>query len=177
MSATQTNYADMVKDIQSAIKSDINTVNKWQTVGNEVSGFFGSESALLEVKAQFIADAIIPALNKTHQEALAKDLPRKGSKEYNEHASTNANYVELWKDANDAKKDARATAHTYFNRIVSYAFPKEPSESEGSTVSDTTKDIELLNGLIKRLEKAESRPYDLAQVINNLKVTLALIHE
>ena len=39
------------------------------------------------------------------------------------------------------------------------------------------KDIELLNTFIKRLEKAEARPYDLAQVINNLKVTLALIHE
>ena len=112
-------------------------------------------------------------------EALKKELPRKNSKEYNEAVKGDSSYPDKWDSANRAKKDARSVAHTYFDRIVKYAFPKakEESEAEGSAVSDTTKDIEQLNTLIKRLEKAESRPYDLAQVINNLKVTLALIHE
>ena len=79
---------------------------------------------------------------------------------------------------NQAKKDARSTLGVYYKRVIKYAFPTEAEESEDKPeVSDVTKDIELINALIKRLEKAESRPYDLAQVINNLKVTQALIHE
>lgn len=168
-------YSQLTKDIIATIKADSSTANKWQNVGSEVRSFYGSELALNEVKAQFIADAIIPALDKKHGEALAKDLPRKGSKEYNELTDSNK---ALWADANQAKKDARSVADTYFKRIVKYAFPTEKVEGEDAPkVSDTTKDIELLNNLIKRLEKAESRPYDIAQVINNLKVTLALVHE
>ena len=167
------NYSQLTKDIIATIKADTNTANKWLNVGSEVRAFYGSELALNEVKAQFIADAIIPALDKKHGEALAKDLPRKGSKEFNELTDSNK---ALWADANQAKKDARSVADTYFKRIVKYAFPTEKVESEDAPkASDTTKDIELLNNLIKRLEKAESRPYDIAQVINNLKVTLALI--
>jgi hypothetical protein len=40
-----------------------------------------TERTLESVKAQFIADAILPAIDKKHAQALAVDLPRKGSKE------------------------------------------------------------------------------------------------
>ena len=55
-------YTEMTKAVNDAVKGDINSVNKWQTAGNTVREFFGTESALTEVKAQFIADAIIPAI-------------------------------------------------------------------------------------------------------------------
>ena len=169
------NYTDMIKDIQATIKSDINAVNKWQNAGSEVRAFYGSETALNEVKAQFIADAIIPALDKKHGDALAKDLPRKGSKEYNDLAGNNPKYVDLWTSANQAKKDARAVAHTYFSRIVSYAFPKEKVQAEPRTLK--TRLNEELSALIKACEKAEGAEFDLVAVIAKLNETLTVVNK
>jgi hypothetical protein len=56
---------------------------------------------LESVKAQFIADAILPAMDKKHAQALAVDLPRKGSKDYNELSQANQ---AKWETANQAKK-------------------------------------------------------------------------
>jgi hypothetical protein len=170
-----TNYADLIQLVKTALKDSDKAESTLKKMGKNVAEFYGSESALNEVKAQFMADAILPVIDKRHAEALAKDIPRKGSKEYNALGESG---LALWESVNQAKKDARSTIGVYFKRVISYAFPSEKTEGEEKAqVSDVTKDIELLNGLIKRLEKAESRPYDLAQVINNLKVTLALIHE
>ena len=79
MTNETTNYSAMTKAVTEAVKVDINTVNKWQVAGQTVREFYGTESALTEVKAQFITDAIIPALSKIHMLALSRDLPRKGS--------------------------------------------------------------------------------------------------
>ena len=173
MSAT--NYADLINLVKKALKKSDESESTLQTMGKEVLAFYGSESALNEVKAQFCADAILPILKPKHAEALGKDIPRKGSKEFN---ALDQSGLDLWESVNQAKKDARSTLGVYFKRVIKYAFPAEVEESEDKPeVSEVTKDIELLNALIKRLEKAEGRPYDLAQVINNLKVTQALIHE
>jgi hypothetical protein len=169
-----TQYADLIKLVKKSLVSADNAESSLQTMGKEVALFYGSESALNEVKAQFMADAILPIIKPKHAEALNKDIPRKGSKEFN---ALDVSGLALWESVNQAKKDARSTLNTYFKRVIKYAFPSENEAEEKAQVSDVTKDIELLNGLIKRLEKAEGRPYDLAQVINNLKVTLALIHE
>lgn len=172
MSAT--NYQDLIKLVKKSLVSADNAESALQNMGNEVKAFYGSESALNEVKAQFMADAILPILKPKHAEALAKDIPRKGSKEFN---ALDSSGLALWETVNQAKKDARSTLGVYYKRVIKYAFPSEEQAEDKPAVSDVTKDIELLNNLIKRLEKAEERPYDLAQVINNLKVTLALVHE
>ena len=169
-----TNYQDLISLVKSALKDSDKAQSSLQKMGSKVAEFYGSESALNEVKAQFCADAILPLIDKRHAEALAKDIPRKGSKEYNAYDQS---ALALWESVNQAKKDARSTIGVYYKRVIKYAFPAEESEEEKPSVSDVTKDIELLNAFIKRLEKAEARPYDLAQVINNCKVTLALIHE
>ena len=167
-------YSKMVSDVQTAIKSDINSVNKWQNVGGEVKSFYGSELALNEVKAQFIADAIIPALDKKYSDALNKDLPRKGSKEYNELA-TSSGYADKWASANQAKKDARAVAHTYFARIVSYAFPKEKVQAEPRTLK--TRINEEVTALIKACEKAEGAEFDLLAVIAKFNEVLTAVNK
>ena len=169
------NYSEMVKDIQATIKSDINAVNKWQNVGSEVRAFYGSETALNEVKAQFIADAIIPALDKKHSDALAKDLPRKGSKEFNEKAESDKGYADKWSSANQAKKDARAVAHTYFSRIVSYAFPKEKQQAEPRTLK--TRINEEVTALIKACEKSEGAEFDLLAVIAKFNEVLSAVNK
>ena len=57
-------YQVTVKSVIEAVKNELTGVNKWQTAGSNVREFYGSETALQEVKAQFIADAILPALDK-----------------------------------------------------------------------------------------------------------------
>ena len=159
----------MTKAVTEAVKGDINTVNKWQTAGTTVREFFGTESALTEVKAQFITDAILPAMNKLHMLALTRELPRKGSADY--VAFVGANGVDQWERMNQAKKDARATAHTMFTRVVSYAFPKDRKESTPTTTK--TKLIELINDAIKKAQKDEAPDYDATALIAQLQAALA----
>lgn len=167
---TTTNYSAVIAGVRLAVKNDINTGNKWQTAGDLVRGFYGTEVALTEVKAQFIADAIIPEMDKRHAQALAKTLPRKGSSEYVEFIG--AHGVQFWEDANQAKKDARASSHTMFSRVVSYAFPKVKSELVATPTK--TKIIELINDAIKKAQKDETPDYDVATLIAQLQAALAI---
>jgi hypothetical protein len=167
-----TSYTDMTSAVTSAIKSTLTTDNKWQTVGQAVRDFFGTETALTEVKAQFLADAIIPALKPEHQKALALELCRKGSTEFN---AFDAGQKAKWETANDAKKDARAIAHTMFTRVVRYAFPAEKKE-RAPTALKTRLQLELAS-LIKACEKSEGEDFDVAGTINNLRATLAFINK
>jgi hypothetical protein len=164
------NYQAMTKAVTEAIKGEINTVNKWKTAGAQVREFFGTESALNEVKAQFIADAIIPAMDKKHAAVLNTELPRKGSKEYN---ALNTENKALWDAMNQAKKDARSTAHTMFSRVIGYAFPKEKAESEPKSLE--TKLVNLINDAIGKIEKAENAEFDAVNALVHLRATLAII--
>ena len=163
-------YEILVKNVIDAIRNDINTVNKWQIVGSGAREFFGSEAALLEIKAQFIADAVLPALDKKHAAALAIELPRKGSKEYN---ALDAAGVEKWKVQNQAKKDARSTADTMFARVVKYAFPTEKTETETETKTTKTKIVNLINDAIGKAEKDTAPDYDAVVLIQQLRAALA----
>lgn len=163
-------YETLTKNVIDAVRNDINTVNKWQVAGASVREFYGTETALTEVKAQFIADAIIPALDKKHAAALAVELPRKGSKEYN---ALDAAGIEKWKVQYQAKKDARSTADTMFARVVKYAFPAEKVESETETKTTKTKIVNLINDAIGKAEKDTAPDYDAVVLIQQLRAALA----
>lgn len=160
MSAT--NYSEVLVSVKSAIKADSEVGNKWVKAGEMVAGFFPNQKALEEVKAQFIADGILPALDKKHSEALGKDLPRKGSKEYIENTQKDSGYADKWEVANQAKKDARATCDTYFKRVVKYAFP--PEKKEGTKKSF----IEKISALIEEGGKIKECDFDLVKVMGFL---------
>ena len=168
------NYSDMTKAVIDAIKGDQNAQHKWKAAGEQVVKYYGTEAALVETKAQFIADSILPALDKKHAAALAVNLPRKGSKEYN---ALDANGVERWKLQNQAKKDARSTADTYFARVVKYAFPTEKSESDQSESAKTqeTKILEAINAQIGKIEKGESLNFDVVTALNLLRQAVTVI--
>ena len=165
-------YTTVIKSVTEAVRGDINTVNKWQTAGNATREFYGTETAINEVKAQFIADAIIPALDKRHAAALAKDLPRKGSADY--VAFVGAHGADMWETANQAKKDARATAHTMFARVVKYAFPAEKAETTPRDLK--TRLNEELAALIKACQKAEAPAFDVGATIAALESALSVIN-
>lgn len=164
-------YSQAVNDTRKAVNKSISSEGQWKTAGESNRKHFGSEIAMREIKAQFIADAIVPELDKKHQAALSKELPRKGSSDY--VAFIGAHGAQAWETANDAKKTARSTADIYFNRVVAYAFPKEKGEKK---ITETkTKIVELINDAIKKVQKDESPDYDVASILNHLNNALAIV--
>lgn len=155
-------YTEVVTATKTAIKADSEVGNKWVKAGESVSSYFTTQKALEEVKAQFIADAILPALDKKHSEALGKDLPRKGSKEFIEHTQKDSGYADKWELANQAKKDARATCDTYFKRVLKYAFPPEKKESNKKSF------VEKITALIEEGGKIKECDFDLVKVMGFL---------
>lgn len=168
---SQVNYSDVTKAVALAVSADITTKGKWQSAGHAVAGFYASPEALEAVKAQFIADAIMPGLDKKHAAALAVDLPRKGSKEFNELSDVNK---AKWDAANQAKKDARAIAHTMFSRIVSYAWPKEKAEPSAPK-SLETRLLEALADCAGKIEKAENPSFDPVAALKGIREAMAAI--
>lgn len=155
-------YNEVIIATKTAIKADSEVGNKWVKAGESVSSYFTTQKALEEVKAQFIADAILPAIDKRHSHALSVDLPRKGSKEFNEKCSNDAGYLDKWEMANQAKKDARATCDTYFKRVVKYAFPPEKKESVKKSF------VEKITALIEEGGKIKECDFDLVKVMGFL---------
>jgi len=173
MTNETTSYSAVTKAVTEAVRNDINTVNKWQTAGDIVRGFYGTEGALNEVKAQFIADAILPAIDKRHVAALNKELPRKGSSEY--VAFIGAHGVQAWDSAYSAKKDARATAHTMFTRVAKYAWPTEKAETTPRDLK--TRLNEEIAALVKACQKAEGATFDVNMTIAALNGALTIINK
>lgn len=170
MDANYTKVCDTTRD---AIKTDTTSRAKWASAGSAVQAFFVTADALKAVKPQFIADAIIPAMDKRHRDALDVALPRKGSKEHEEYVA--ANGAEKWEAANQAKKDARAISHTYFARVMQYAFPPEKSEP---TVRDLkTRINQEIAALVNACQKAESAPFDVAKVIAALENVQTVVNK
>jgi hypothetical protein len=155
------NFVSMIDAVRKAVSGDILTVNKWEKAGEEVALVYPTAQSLDEVKAQFIADCIIPALPNTHSVALAKDLPRKGSKEHNELVAKDSTYMAKWESANQAKKDARSIAGTYYNRVKSYAFPEKKTTEKKDFLAK-------ISALIKEGGKITEVNYDLVKVMGFL---------
>jgi len=168
--AIKGSYQEAVKTTTAAVSGALSAEDKWHSAGLAVRDFFGTEASIQEVKAQFTADAIIPALKKKHAEALAIDLPRKNSKEYN---ALDASGVARWQAVDEAKKKARATAATMFNRIVGYAFPKEKAVGETKTLK--TRLVKTLSTAIGDIEKAENPDFDAVQALAHLRAAVAVI--
>ena len=166
---SQVNYTDVVKSVTIAVSADLGSANKWATAGRDVCGFFAGPDALEAVKAQFIADAIMPGIDKKHAAALAVDLPRKGSKEFNELSDVNK---AKWEAANQAKKDARAIAHTMFSRVKSYAWPTEKVRSPKSL---ETRLLEALADCAGKIEKAENPSFDPVAALKGIREAMAAI--
>ena len=168
---TTGSYSDAVSDTRKAVNKDKSSETQWKTAGESNRKHFGSEIAMREIKAQFIADAIVPELDKKHQDALRRELPRKGSADY--VAFVGAHGAQAWETANQAKKDARSIADVYFNRVVGYAFPKPKAEKK---VTETkTKLVELINDAIKKAQKDEAPDYDVSTLLAHLNNALAIV--
>ena len=80
-----------------------------------------------------------------------------------------------WETANQAKKDARATAHTMYARVLKYAFPKEKVQAVPRDLK--TRFNEDIAALVKACEKAEDAPFDVIKVKAALENVLSLVNK
>jgi len=164
-------YQSIVQATIETIKLHGKVEGKWKSTGASVAAFFKTKEAFTEVKAQYIADAVIPGIDKKHGDALAKELPRKKSKEYNELDATG---IEAWEKATKAKAVARSVADTMFARVLSYAFPEEKEPQQTEKATPETLDAELITKYIKGTEKG-TRAYDIVKAQKLAKELLAVI--
>ena len=170
-----TEYSAVCAAVQSAIAGDASAETKWQKVAAIVPAFYGTAEALIEGKAQFVADAIAPALPKRHAQAIAVELPRKNSKEY---AALDEAGRARWQAATEAKADARATYETTFKRVLAKAFP--PVKGEGDEGNEGTKTLETklakaIADCISKIEKAEAPAFDAPTALAGLRAALAAV--
>jgi hypothetical protein len=167
------NFEVLKQAVASAISSDVQLKGKWQNAGSLAALYYGDESTLLNAKAQFIVDAIIPALGKSAVAAMAANLPRKGTPAAVAYNETHG--LGMLEVADKAKRDVRATAHTYFNRIVGYAFPKDAVVAEPRDLK--TRMNEEITALIKALQKAEDASFDVLTVIKHLTAAQTTVNK
>lgn len=164
--------AKLAKSVLAAVSGDIKLGNTWQQVGHDAREVYTTQAALEEAKAFFLASYIIPAMPDATK-ILAVVMPRKGSPEYLEKCAKDPVYKDQHRAADDAKKSIRAMAHTYFNRIVRYAFPTEKGPAEPRSLR--TRIQEEVAALIKACEKAESAEFDVGKVIASFDDVLATV--
>lgn len=176
-------YTECVAATKAAVQADASAGAKYKKAGLAVALVFPSREAFEAIKAQFCADAIIPALSQDLRNALNQKLPRKGSPEADAFEGLDAAKARL--------KSARDTVSVYFGRVASYAFPKPKvdkadkaakaqPEGEGDAADkvgdDTDADIKALAALVTRIGKAESRRYDIPAVLKTLREAQALMN-
>jgi hypothetical protein len=155
-----TAYGTMTKSVISAVDYANKAENKWQSAGQAVRVYYPSRENLEGVKAQFIADAILPALDKKHAAALGVELPRKGSKEYNEMSE--ANRAKCGRPRTKRKKRHAPHVILTFPECLTMLSRKKKAESTPKSIE--VKFNEALTDLIKACEKAEDAPFDVISV-------------
>lgn len=166
-------YQAAVSETKFAVTGDSLQSASWRAAGRACGAYWPNAEKFEAEKARFIADAIVPAIPKDQQEALAAKLPRKGTDEYN---ALNEKGKAAWEKAQKAKISARAYANTMFSRVKKYAFPPEKAEGEPKARRDLAARIaEELAKLVKVCESAESAPFDLPKEIAALKAALVIV--
>ena len=167
-----TNLVEVNKTAHDAVRSDATTQHKWKRAGAAHAEFYVTQDSMVEDKKRIIAEGILPALDKRIGDALNKELPRKGSKDYD---ALDAAGLEKWEEAMEAKINARAYAMEYFKRLVKHAFPAEKDAEPKAPRNLRTRIMEEIAALIKACEKAEEADFDIVATIAALQNVEAVV--
>jgi hypothetical protein len=151
------NYSQVVSATTDALKATTSAEFKLKQAGEFVAAFYITREAFREVKRQFEADAIIPALDKKLQAYLKLEIER-GDK--SEQANINR----------ENKATARGTVAAYFNKIENHAFPKPKAEATPREPSLAF--VEDLIKVAKKGQKLEAAQFNLVKVMAHLNAAL-----
>ena len=184
--------------LHTAIDAESATRGKWLEAAPVVRAWFGKGLEQWRAdKAGIIGTLIVPALPQEQQTALLRDLPRKGTKAYDEYVASNG--AAQFDTFMSAKIVARSYANTMFGRVTEYAFAAEieaekaikkaasikASEGDdsdegdeiatGKLASNKAKLMADLSNWVKRLQKSEGEDFDINATISSLQATLAIL--
>jgi len=166
--------SNIKKVVTDAIATESKAERKWLDVGAAIRDAFASEAALNEVRAEFLDTVIYPAMGDEAVKVIKAELPRKGTKDWNDAGATQQ---AAWTAMNDAKKTVRGKGSVYFGRVVKYAFPSE-AEAEPAAKRDLkTRLNEELSALIKACQKSEGETFDVGMVVGHLESALKYINK
>lgn len=167
--------ANIKKVVTDAIATENKAERKWLDVGAAVREEYASETALNEVRAEFLDQVIYPAMGDEAVKVIKAEIPRKGTKDWNDAGATQQ---AAWTAMNEAKKTVRGKGSVYFGRVVKYAFPSQDEGSADAPPRDLkTRFNEELAALIKAAQKAEHPPFDVGMVIGHLESALKYVNK
>lgn len=168
-------FSDNLKNtVKDAIATENKAERKWFDVGAAGRAEFANEAALNEVRAKFLDEVIYPAMGAEAVKIIRAEIPRKGTKDWNDAGATQQ---AAWTAINEAKKTVRGKGSVYFGRVVKYAFPSE-AESEPAAKRDLkTRLNEELSALIKACQKSEGETFDIGMVIGHLESAMKYVNK
>jgi hypothetical protein len=152
-----TTYQQVTTSTIEALRASNNAENKLQQAGENVRAFYVTREAFREVKKQFEADAIIPALDKKYIQALSYTIER-------------ADKSEQADVLRKAKATARGFVASYFSKIENHAFPKDKAEPTPREPSMAF--VEDLIKVAKKGQKLEAAQFNLVKVMAHLNAAL-----
>ena len=166
--------ANIKKVVTDAIATETKAERKWLDVGAAVRAEYASEAALNEVRADFLDQVIYPAISDEAVKVIKAELPRKGTKDWND---AGAAQQAAWSAMNEAKKTVRGKGSVYFGRVVKYAFPSDEESTPAAKRDLKTRFNEDLAALIKAGQNAEHPPFDVGMVIGHLESALKYVNK
>ena len=167
--------ATIKKTVTDAIATEQRGERKWADAGAAVRAEYATLEAFEAVRAQFLDEVIYPAMGDDAIKVIRAEVPRKGSKDWNE-ATTEQRAA--WSQLNDAKKTVRGKGSVYVGRVSKYAFPSDPADKGPTAPRDLkTRFNEEIAALIKAAQKAEQPSFDVGPVIGHLEAALKYVNK
>lgn len=166
--------ANIKKVVTDAIATESKAERKWLDVGSAVRAEYASETALNEVRAEFLDQVIYPAMGDEAMRIIRAEVPRKGSEAWRQNTpAVQQTYLNLI----EAKKTVRGKGSVYFGRVVKYAFPSDEESTPAAKRDLKTRLNEELSALIKACQKSEGEVFDVGMVIGHLEATLKHVNK
>jgi hypothetical protein len=166
-------YESVVTTIKAAVKDAERGAGKLRTAGDMLASFYLTRDAVSAVKAQVVADCIVPAFSKDERDILAADIPRKVKGVDDSHD-----------DARKMRKAAQDKIAQYWARLLDYGFGKvekaKPGpqdragddEGEEATASAKSADVrlsDLLADALRIAQSAEDPTFDIVAFVAAIK--------
>jgi sensor c-di-GMP phosphodiesterase-like protein len=165
--------------VGAAIDAENKAKGKWVALKVPVAKYYATREGFVAVRAQFITDYILPNMGKDETTGLscvdlmAKELPRKNTKEYNQNVAADAGYEKEHASLRAARVIVNAKAGEYCTRVENYTFGSVEKPADSNPQAPETKQAKLLkavSALLEKVQKDEAPTYNHKEVVRGLQI-------
>lgn len=165
--------------VGAAIDAENKAKGKWIALKVPVAKHYATREGFVAVRAQFIADYILPNMGKDDATGLpcvdlmALELPRKGTKVYNQKIAENAAYEKEHAALRAARIIVNAKSGEYCTRVENYTFGAVEKPADSTPQTPETKQSKLLkavSALLEKVQKDEEPTYNHKEVVRGLQI-------